>query len=88
MPQIFKEIRVVEDKNEKRIYVGQYFIKIIRQTDNTIIGTPVADEYDRVRVNIPKDEVKLYSNNENKIVKNKLYEINNHTPPWVNDYFS
>lgn len=88
MSQIFKKIRVVEDKNEKVTYLGKYFIKIIRQTDDTIIGIPIDDEYDRVSINIPEDEVKLYNNNESKITSNKLYDIDDHTPPWVDNHFS
>lgn len=86
-----KEIRATEDsKNENIEYVGRYFIKILKETDSTIIGIPVADEYDRIRVNIPNDEVKLYKskNNESKVTTEELYEINNRVPPWLDDYFS
>jgi hypothetical protein len=90
MSSSFKEIRVITDKNENRTYVGQYFIKIIKSTDDIIIGIPVEDQYDRVRVNIINDQVKLYKskNDENKVTIKELYEINDRAPHWLDDYFS
>lgn len=88
----YKYIRVLEsDKYSGEKYKNKYIVEVIKNTDEILIGIPVQDAIDRVRVEKIKGRVLFYrSENEDvdqKIREGTLQKIGNKAD-WLDDYFS
>lgn len=85
----YKSVLVVTGEKNNRTELKQYFIKVIKETNNILIGIPTDREYSRIRVDIPDDTAKFYIENSNGNIKErKLSRINNRAPTWVHDFFT
>lgn len=79
----YKYIKVLES--------DKYIVKVIKNTDEILIGIPVQDAIDRVRVEKIKGKVLFYQSqdehSDQKIKEEKLQKIGDKTE-WLDDYFS
>lgn len=76
----------VED-NDSTDDVRQYYVKVIKDEENIIIGEPTDRRYKRFRIDTQKQKVKLYEDDKN-IKERELSRMDNFAPTWVDDYFS
>lgn len=79
----YKYIRVSES--------DKYIVKVIKNTDEILIGIPVQDAIDRIRVEKIKGKVLFYQSqdehSDQKIKQEKLQKIGDKAD-WLDDYFS
>lgn len=87
----YKSVSVLEvEKNSGKNYQNEYIVEVIKDTDETLIGDPVKNINDRIRVEKVKGRVLFYKSEgddtDERVREETLEDIRDKAPGWLDDY--
>lgn len=88
----YMKIDVLEEGTRGTKHHNTYLAKVIKNNDEVLIGIPIKNSNDRVRVEKVKGRVLFYKSEgeyaDQMIREETLEEIRDKTPDWLEDYVS